>query len=157
MLTWVDSGCIVSILRLHGLYASTISQDLTYDNATAVTWSTVEFNVGIMCACIPTLRPLIKTVFPQLISTTRGGTTSSNPFPPSSQSRAYYQRNDSTFELSRTAVGEMNAPDENSSGKISFDTATKEAGIHVKHEWSVSDRGDLENGTYDSGTLGRAI
>ncbi|KAL4745170.1 hypothetical protein BDW72DRAFT_198908 [Aspergillus terricola var. indicus] len=30
-----------------------------YDNVGAATWSAVECNVGIICACLPTLRPLI--------------------------------------------------------------------------------------------------
>lgn len=148
------SGCIVSILRLHGLYAATISQDLTYDNAQAVTWSTVEFNVGIMCACFAALRPVVNAIFPKLLSSTGRGTAASNPFPPSSNSRAYYNRNDSTVELSRTAVsaGNMHADGE-SSDRISFDTATKEPGIHVKQEWMVTEReADVE-----SGTLGRAM
>lgn len=148
----IPSGCIVSILRLHGLYAATISRDLTYDNALAVTWSTVEFNVGIMCACFPTLRPLVNIIWPKLINSTGRGTTASNPFPASSHSRAYYQRNDSTVELSRTAVATAGNADGNSSDRISFDTATKEPGIHVKQEWTVSEREDAE-----SGTLGRAM
>ena len=154
----VHSACIVSILRLHGLYAATISKDLTYDNASAVTWSSVEFNTGIMCACFPALRPVVGAVFPRLVGSTRRGTATGtpNPFAPSYHSRAYYHRNDSTIELSKTAVeghtsviagGDKN----NSSDGISFDTATREPGIHVKQEWSVSDREDAE-----SGTLGRA-
>jgi hypothetical protein len=128
------SGCIVSILRLHGLYAVTISTDVTYDNSPAVTWSSVELNVGIMCACVPALRPVISAVFPKLLSTTQRGGTASNPFQASSHSRAYYQRNDSTIELSRSGV------ERQESDHISFDTATKEAQIHVTQEWSIDER-----------------
>jgi hypothetical protein len=138
-----------------------------------VTWSTVEFNVGIICACFAALRPVVNALFPKLLSTTNRGTAgNSNQFPPSSHSRAYYNRNDSTVELSRTAVSagaygrgtaECTA-DGSSSDRISFDTATKDVdgtgGIHVKSEWVVSEReyaGDRDKGDAESGTLGRAM
>ncbi|CAI6319376.1 unnamed protein product [Periconia digitata] len=50
--------CIVSILRLHSLIAISNSDDPTFDNPPAATWSAVEMSVGIVCACLPCLRPL---------------------------------------------------------------------------------------------------
>jgi hypothetical protein len=105
-----------------------------------------------MCACIPTLKPIVASVFPRLLSVTRSKITgaNSNPFEPSSHSRAYYgrhDRNDSTIDLSQTVVasGEREG-DETSSDQINFDTVTKEPGIHVKQEWSVTEREDAESG-----------
>ncbi|KAI0571367.1 hypothetical protein Ptr902_00896 [Pyrenophora tritici-repentis] len=57
--------CIVSILRLHSLVAISNSPDPTYDNPAAATWSSVEANVGIICACLPILRPLVTQWFPR--------------------------------------------------------------------------------------------
>lgn len=152
------SACIVSMVRLYGLYAATISNDLTFDNARAVTWSTVEFSTGIMCSCFAAMRPLITAAFPRLLGTTRRTAASSNPFPPGSQSRAYYQPNDSTLELSRTAVDNHRSfvpkYEGTSSDEISSDTATREPGIHVKQEWSVSNPRFPSDA--ESGTLGRA-
>lgn len=34
-------------------------------------WSTIEVNVGIICACMPTLRLILLRMFPVLSSTTR--------------------------------------------------------------------------------------
>src|SRR5271155_524357 len=63
---------MTSILRLHSLYVISRSDDVTWDNVGAATWSSVELNVGIMCACLPTLRPLMNRLFPHaLLSTQR--------------------------------------------------------------------------------------
>lgn len=59
------SVCIVSILRLQSLVAISNSSDQTYDNPPAATWSSVETNVGIICACLPLLRPLLAKYFPR--------------------------------------------------------------------------------------------
>lgn len=56
--------CIVSIIRvvkLGGLSSSSI--DASYVYATTIIWSTVEVGVGILCACLPILRPIINFVF----------------------------------------------------------------------------------------------
>ncbi|KAH7350484.1 hypothetical protein BKA66DRAFT_516356 [Pyrenochaeta sp. MPI-SDFR-AT-0127] len=56
--------CIVSILRLQSLVAISNSLDPTYDNPPAATWSSVETNVGIICSCLPLLRPLVNRWLP---------------------------------------------------------------------------------------------
>lgn len=60
--------CIVSILRLHSLVAISNSSDPTYDNPPAATWSSVETNVGIICSCLPLLRPLVVRWMPDHVS-----------------------------------------------------------------------------------------
>ncbi|KAL4759500.1 uncharacterized protein BDW70DRAFT_161601 [Aspergillus foveolatus] len=60
--------CITSICRLISLKRIADSSDPTYDNVGAATWSAVECNVGIVCACLPTLRPLLSRMIPQLLS-----------------------------------------------------------------------------------------
>jgi fucose permease len=44
------------------------SADFAYNAATAFLWSAVEVNVGIICACIPTMKPLIKLILPSMIT-----------------------------------------------------------------------------------------
>ncbi|KAK0119928.1 hypothetical protein ONS95_011353 [Cadophora gregata] len=61
--------CLVSVLRLHGLYISSISKDMTWDNADTATWSNIEVTVGIICACMPATKALISRFFPRLLST----------------------------------------------------------------------------------------
>ena len=133
-----DSGCIVSILRLHALYQASISKDLTYDNAGAAKWSSVELNVAVMCACIPAIKPVISAVFPRLLSNATRQTTS-NPFTATrSHSATYYQRHDSVVELSHT----RRPPTATDEEALSFDTATAEVAsnaIHDKDGWSVTE------------------
>ncbi|KAJ5176784.1 uncharacterized protein N7482_002661 [Penicillium canariense] len=56
--------CITSIVRL--------LTGLTDDNVGAASWSAIECNTGIICACLPTLKPLISKIMPGLISTFSG-------------------------------------------------------------------------------------
>jgi hypothetical protein len=49
---------ITAVCRFKFLYDYTTSADPFYAFAPLMTWSTVEVNVGILCACLPTLRPL---------------------------------------------------------------------------------------------------
>lgn len=58
----------MSILRLHSLVAISNSTDPTYDNPPAATWSSIETNVGIICSCLPCLRPLFARFLPGLLS-----------------------------------------------------------------------------------------
>ncbi|OQE12626.1 hypothetical protein PENVUL_c001G05067 [Penicillium vulpinum] len=76
--------CITSIVRLVSLKKIADSLDPTFDNVGAASWSAIECNTGIICACLPTLKPLVARIFPGMISTfdtsrpTRGDTTYRN-------------------------------------------------------------------------------
>lgn len=76
--------CIISCVRLSTLHKGIHTQDPFWDNAPAAYWSVVELNCGILCACLPTLRPLIQRVIPRLLSTVgatpRTGTAISHKF-----------------------------------------------------------------------------
>ncbi|KAL1970911.1 hypothetical protein VTN77DRAFT_2745 [Rasamsonia byssochlamydoides] len=61
--------CVTSIIRLFSLKVIADSSDPTYDNVGAATWSAIECNTGIICACLPTLRPLVSRILPRLLST----------------------------------------------------------------------------------------
>ncbi|KAF2219703.1 hypothetical protein BDZ85DRAFT_183704, partial [Elsinoe ampelina] len=60
--------CLTSILRLHSLYNVTKSTDLTWDNGPIAYWSSVEVNVGIICACLPTLKAFAMKYFPNMLN-----------------------------------------------------------------------------------------
>lgn len=57
-------GCfvsVVSIVRLTILMRLDISStDITHNLTEVVIWSIVEINTGLICACLPSLRPAIK-------------------------------------------------------------------------------------------------
>jgi hypothetical protein len=61
---------LVSILRLQSLVAISNSSDPTYDNPPAATWSSVETNIGIICSCLPCLRPLVTRYMPGVFAST---------------------------------------------------------------------------------------
>jgi fucose permease len=44
------------------------SLEFSYNASMALMWSVIEVNVGIICACIPTLRPLVKRLAPVMVS-----------------------------------------------------------------------------------------
>lgn len=64
--------CIVSLLRLQSLYAVSVSEDISWDNPMAALWSNLEVNIGILCACLPTLKTCIVRFFPRIFSSNRG-------------------------------------------------------------------------------------
>ncbi|RAL06990.1 uncharacterized protein BO97DRAFT_269482 [Aspergillus homomorphus CBS 101889] len=65
--------CVTSVCRLVAVKKISDSSDPTYDNVGAASWSAIECNTGIICACLPTLRPLISRILPHLLSTLSGG------------------------------------------------------------------------------------
>ncbi|EOA85492.1 uncharacterized protein SETTUDRAFT_91639 [Exserohilum turcica Et28A] len=48
-----------SIIRLVFLHIFTLSNDPFYDSVPVITWSMVEVNVGVLCATIPIMKPLL--------------------------------------------------------------------------------------------------
>ncbi|KAG9810303.1 hypothetical protein KCU68_g21005, partial [Aureobasidium melanogenum] len=57
--------CAVSVVRLVLVHNAYVRHDFTASSAEAVTWSMVEANVGIICASLLALKPLIAYLFPQ--------------------------------------------------------------------------------------------
>uniref|UniRef100_A0A8H7MZF4 CFEM domain-containing protein n=1 Tax=Bionectria ochroleuca TaxID=29856 RepID=A0A8H7MZF4_BIOOC len=58
---------IISIIRLENLIVhGWESPNATYEKVDVAVWSTIEINVGIICACMPSLRSLIVRTFPRL-------------------------------------------------------------------------------------------
>nr|RBQ92101.1 hypothetical protein FVER53263_07611 [Fusarium verticillioides] len=57
---------VVSIIRLQFLVDLGSSHNPTYDQTDISIWSTVEINVGIICASMPALRVILVRVFPSL-------------------------------------------------------------------------------------------
>jgi hypothetical protein len=57
--------CIISILRLHTLKVAVETTDPTWDDEAAATWSILELNTGIVCSCMPTLKPLVTRIIPR--------------------------------------------------------------------------------------------
>ncbi|PVH68619.1 hypothetical protein DL98DRAFT_375249, partial [Cadophora sp. DSE1049] len=59
--------CIVSIIRLKYLFPLLKNPDITWAVVPALVWCTIEIDVGIICACLPTLKPVLRRHFPILL------------------------------------------------------------------------------------------
>ncbi|KAH8712056.1 hypothetical protein GQ44DRAFT_425487 [Phaeosphaeriaceae sp. PMI808] len=58
-------ACIISTVRLIQLFQTYNRGDETWTIAQTAYLSTIEISIGILCASVPTLRPLIRSVAPQ--------------------------------------------------------------------------------------------
>lgn len=105
-----------------------------YDGPPAHAWSSAELNIGIICASIPSLRPLFSLAFPRFFSTTRPEYLS-NPYPRG----ASYQRNDSTVELSRVSKTQYEVTAVGSQMDNTSTEADDDKAIRVKQNWSVTE------------------
>lgn len=53
------STCVISTIRITSLHASITETDVTWTAPHTVLWSLGEVTCAIICACVPTLRPLL--------------------------------------------------------------------------------------------------
>jgi hypothetical protein len=58
-------------MRLQSLVYFAKTSNPTWVNLSISRWSTIEINVGIICACMPNLRLLLVLIFPKLLGTTQ--------------------------------------------------------------------------------------
>ncbi|KAJ5639572.1 uncharacterized protein N7484_007434 [Penicillium longicatenatum] len=61
---------LVSILRLKSLINFASTTNLTWDYVSIGYWSTIECDVGVICACLPAIRSLLRRVAPTLFGDT---------------------------------------------------------------------------------------
>lgn len=62
---------IAGIIRIPSLQEAVASNDPTWDHVGSSIWSSIECNVGIVCACLVHLKPLITRFFPSFSSSSR--------------------------------------------------------------------------------------
>ncbi|GME66322.1 integral membrane protein [Neofusicoccum parvum] len=62
--------CVVSILRILLVHMYAANDNMEGAGIAAITWSTVEANVGIICASLMVMKPLVAKVFPRLLDST---------------------------------------------------------------------------------------
>ncbi|MCJ1259068.1 hypothetical protein MMC24_006903 [Lignoscripta atroalba] len=60
--------CLTSILRMTTLNPASKSNDQTFGTLISTTWTTIEANTGIICACLPVLKAPLSLIFPRLFS-----------------------------------------------------------------------------------------
>jgi hypothetical protein len=72
LLTNHGSVTVISILRLRSLVNFAASANPTWDQTDVINWSNIEINIGIICACLPSLRVILVRLFPKVLGTTKG-------------------------------------------------------------------------------------
>ncbi|KAH6669719.1 CFEM domain-containing protein [Plectosphaerella plurivora] len=85
---------VVSILRLQSLVAFATSHNPTWDQYAVANWSTIEINVGIICACMPAMRLVLVRIFPRIL-----GSTKQYPSYPGGHSGGHYNRSNDPHKL----------------------------------------------------------
>ncbi|ETS81528.1 hypothetical protein PFICI_06530 [Pestalotiopsis fici W106-1] len=83
---------VVSILRLQSLVLFVDSSNASWDFVGVSDWSVIEINVGIICACMPSLRLILVRIFPAL-----GGS--------SNRSKNYLQTGSLNYAKGRSRAG----------------------------------------------------
>ncbi|KAK6505891.1 hypothetical protein TWF481_007780 [Arthrobotrys musiformis] len=131
--------CVVSILRLHALITLEPSQDPTWDQAATTCWSSIELNIAIICASLPTLRPVVGKVFPSLLGSTNAY---GNSYPRQGSERLGGQRSkagaiistdNKSISLQRSVVREEIDLDDIESGGPHFETIRQNPSSESKH------------------------
>ncbi|KHO11326.1 mannosyl phosphorylinositol ceramide synthase SUR1 [Metarhizium robertsii ARSEF 23] len=65
---------VVSILRLQSLLYFYSSENPTWDLWHTAWWSTIEINIGLICACLPTVRLILVRMCPRVFGSTINST-----------------------------------------------------------------------------------
>lgn len=134
--------CIVSILRLQSLVTISNSTDPTFDNPPAATWSSIEINVGLICASLPALRQLLSQLFPSVFSSSL---RASKYYPQA----GYYRSGDSNrqfhnIHLSGVRGTKLNSSDKESEEEILGFQATR---VGTGHDFEEHGKTSKEEGT----------
>ncbi|WQF87081.1 Putative extracellular membrane protein, CFEM [Colletotrichum destructivum] len=145
---------VVSILRLQSLVQFAKSQNPTWDQFDVALWSTVEINVGIICACMPSIRVILVGFFPKLLGTTRHGT--------SNAARYYIQSSGNGRSRNRTLGNEakIRTVDRDSASSSAGEGGptgiiyTKEYTVDFHDEASLVHMRELEPGSSKTGRSG---
>ncbi|KAL6879166.1 CFEM domain-containing protein [Trichoderma novae-zelandiae] len=68
---------LISLIRLKSVIFFANLVNPTWDQWNVAWWSTMEVNIGIICTCLPTMRLILKRIFPKLLDTDERGTGAS--------------------------------------------------------------------------------
>lgn len=114
--TPVFSVCVAGVVRITVLKKMLASADLSWNMSQGFVWSSIEPNIGIVCACLPTLYPLFRQWLPRLFpggsvtpSSQRYGT---GPSKLRSQNSDFYALNDRKIKLVNKSDDEMGLTNE---------------------------------------------
>ncbi|KAH7196268.1 hypothetical protein BKA60DRAFT_470520, partial [Fusarium oxysporum] len=64
--------CVVGFLRIKSLLGLMGLNDLTWHLVDGYVWVVIEMNTGIICSCLPFMKPFLKQVFPRVFGSSLG-------------------------------------------------------------------------------------
>ncbi|KAK2666507.1 hypothetical protein RAB80_018164 [Fusarium oxysporum f. sp. vasinfectum] len=64
--------CVVGFLRIKSLFGLMGLNDLTWHLVDGYVWVVIEMNTGIICSCLPFMKPFLKQVFPRVFGSSLG-------------------------------------------------------------------------------------
>ncbi|ODM22348.1 hypothetical protein SI65_03194 [Aspergillus cristatus] len=119
----------IALQELH-LQDSDNGDDLSWFASLSFMWSVIEVNVSIMCACVPSLKPLVARIIPKLIRDTDEGScnTADGRFPGSF---------DMPNGMPRMAQGAINTSQE-SNGKKTSQSASQSGELDSQRNTGAS-------------------
>ena len=80
-IAYLESAALARLTDTSGSRASTAEGDYSWIASLSFMWSAVEVHVGIICACVPGVKPLVAKVFPSLLGRIKhAGELTGNPF-----------------------------------------------------------------------------
>ncbi|KAH6714799.1 hypothetical protein BKA61DRAFT_363423 [Leptodontidium sp. MPI-SDFR-AT-0119] len=75
ILMTVSLVCIVSVIRLRAHVSILSDHDGIWITAKVIQWNAVEVHVGVICACLPHMKPLLRRHFPKIFESSSQGDT----------------------------------------------------------------------------------
>lgn len=90
------STCIAGVLRCYAVKLMTENIDVPWNFGRGFIWSSIEPSLGIIAACLPTLRPLVRYLFPKIAFTSNNKRSQYKNSEPglSSKPREFYRLQD---------------------------------------------------------------
>ncbi|OJJ44770.1 hypothetical protein ASPZODRAFT_100926 [Penicilliopsis zonata CBS 506.65] len=81
-IVYLQNAAISRSLAIKSLHLQTSSgDDLSWYASLSFMWSVVEVNVSVICACVPSLKPLVSRILPKLIRDSNDSYTPENYLP----------------------------------------------------------------------------
>lgn len=133
------SVTVVSVIRLASIVQFGSSSNLTWDYWGISMWSSVELAVGMICACMPSMRLILVRIAPKIFDSTL-----KNP------SKYYYAKKSTNAGRKWTDVGTEESQNDKTKNNKS---RTSWAAPHVRTSWRVSRSLSKENKVFVDGTL----
>ncbi|KAF7884061.1 uncharacterized protein EAF01_011484 [Botrytis porri] len=104
MIVFAVGGFVVvtGMIRLYYLQGAQASQDPSYDNVGGAVWSSIECNIGVVCASLPHFKPLFDRFFPSLMGRSAGASNHNGHSGPELRKNHVKQNNE--YELENGGV-----------------------------------------------------